>query len=135
MAHEYTITAATKASGWRITITETGAGASSEVELTPALVGKPIPLRGRIMRVKSARSSGTAANMQPTIGTATNPAGATIAYQADLTAVAVGVDDAPTDGATYELSGTSLFLRSKWDAGSDNAGTTVIEIYPGWGRP
>ena len=26
MAHEYTITAATKASGWRITITETGAG-------------------------------------------------------------------------------------------------------------
>lgn len=135
MAHEYTITAATKASGWRITIAETEVGASSEVEITQALLGKPIPPRGRIMRVKSSRAAGTAANMQPTIGTATNPAGATIAYQADLTAVSVVVDDAPTDGATYELSGSSLFLRSKPDAGSDNTITTTIEIYPGWGRP
>lgn len=135
MAHAYTITATTKASGWIVTIAETGAGASSEVEITQALLGKPIPPMGRIMRVKSARSAGTAANFQPTIGTATNPAGVTIAYQADLTSVSVGVDDAPTDGATYALSGSSLFLRSKPDAGSDNTITTVIEIYPGWGRP
>lgn len=134
MAHVVVITAKMATSGCEITITETGASSTSEVELTIALLGKPLPVKGRIVRVISKRSAGTGTTIQPTIGTVTNPSGTTIRYEATATAVATTIDDQPTAPPTYRLVGSSLFHRLRPDAGADNDAVTVYHILPGWGE-
>jgi len=74
-------------------------------------------------------TSGTASTVDPIVGIATNPAGFNVVIENGTAAATI--DNSYAGGITFSSSG-SLFQRSKPDAGSDNAITTVYHIAVGW---
>jgi hypothetical protein len=104
-------------------VTETGAGAASETEIPLGIA------RGRILRMTTVLTSGTASTVDPIVGIATNPAGFNVVIENGTAAATI--DNSYAGGITFSSSG-SLFQRSKPDAGSDNAITTVYHIAVGW---
>ncbi len=104
-------------------VTETGAGAASETEIPLGIA------RGRILLMTTVLTSGTASTVDPIVGIATNPAGFNVVIENGTAAATI--DNSYAGGITFSSSG-SLFQRSKPDAGSDNAITTVYHIAVGW---
>lgn len=111
---------------WTFTTAEAASG--SEVELTNA------PPFGRIVRVQQTRTSGTAANHQPSIATVTGGSGVTLPYQATSAVVATAIDDpgASNQPIPYALqSGESLFYKPGADAGADNVFVVQVIVVEG----
>lgn len=131
MAHAYTITKTLVDGEWSIRITETGAQLTDEVPLNEATLGRALPDQGRIVRVRSAHGSGSAANLRPVIGTIPTPTGVDVVFEAESTAVADVVDVQPTEGATFRLVDGTLYFRSRADTGTNNAVTSIVELIGG----
>ena len=131
MAHAYTITKTLVDGEWSIRIAETGAQLTDEVPLNEATLGRALPDQGRILRVRSAHGSGSAVSFQPVIGTIPTPTGVDIVFEADSTLVAVVVDEAPGEGATFRLVDGTLYFRSRTNTGTNNAVTSIIELVGG----
>ena len=111
---------------WTFTTAEASSG--SEVELTGA------PKFGRIVRVQQTRTSGTAANHQPSIATVTAGSGVTLPYQATSVVVATAIDDpgASNQPIPYAIpSGESLFYKPGADAGADNVFVVQVLVVEG----
>ena len=110
---------------WRIAIAETEAAVASEWSASLDYIG-PVTLTRFILT----RSAGTAATVQPKLGTATGLAGlAFIAQQAAAVAVATGVND--PSKRSFNLTDGKLYGRSTPDAGADNTFATVLELTEG----
>lgn len=120
-----------------VTITETNAGASDEVELTtvdnPASDRTKLPAKGRVLSQRCQLVSGTGTTVDPVLGRVTNPASNasySIAENATAAASVINLADPPI---VYSSTGNKLFHRSVPDAGSDNTIHTTYEIMEGWG--
>lgn len=107
----------------KVTIAETDCAASSETAI-PRL-----PRNGKIIRMKSVKSSGSATKINPIIGNATDPDGVNVV--AEWTS---DDDDKTTidfmpglTGADFDCDGV-LYHRSVPDAGTNNVITTEYLI-------
>jgi len=125
MAYANTVTVTRKNREVVVTITETECAAGSEAD--------PIDLgfsRGRILRQACVKTAGSAATVDPIIGTATNPSGASVVLENDTAAATV--DNQITGGATF--NGSVLYHRSNPASATDNSITTTYHILVGWGQ-
>lgn len=140
MAYGYTVTVTQHSSRvpnedengpiYKLTITETEAGTSSEAEVV--LGDHGLPLVGRIIHRATSLQSGTGTTVSPVSGELTNPAAASVyRYQYGGTAAALVTEQASSP--PVYVSGSSLFHRSGVDAGSDNTIVAVYTIVPGVG--
>lgn len=114
--------------GWRVTITETEAAASSEVEIVLADYG--LPSFGRVITQMSNLTAGTGTTVDPILGSATNPS--TAIWRVENDTAAVRVHNVPATGIAYGDEITSLFHRSNVNAAADNSITSVYYILKGW---
>lgn len=112
-----------------VTITETEAAASSEVELLDTGTGARLPYPGRIIRCITPPSTGTGATRQPRLAIAAGASTGQVRYEATATAKATKIDEQPVVSLTAE---SSLFHRSQAASGTDNACTTVYHYKVGW---
>lgn len=125
MAYTATVTVTRPGNGdYQITINETDCGPTSEAVITG------VPVEGTVRRQMCILNSGTAATINPVLGTQTNPVGTPYVAVQNLTAAAL-VD---TQGAaTYTTPGSpTLYHRSQPNAGTDNVVQTVYHISLGW---
>lgn len=126
MAYSSTVTV-TKISSdtdYLVTIEETDAAATSEFEING------LPYGGRILRYTSVLTSGTGTTVDPIVGFATNPSGINVILENGTAAATIDVTPEP---ATY-YAADKFFVRSKVDAGTDNAISTRILIRGTFGR-
>lgn len=114
--------------GWRLTITETDAAASSETEIV--LADKGLPAFGRIIAQKSSLTAGSGATVDPILGEQTDPS--TGAWRVENATAAADIFNVPATGIPYGPEITSFFHRSNVNTGADNSITTVYYIRPGW---
>ena len=138
MAHESTVNVTDlKNNQWLVEIEETGAGASSEVQIPTAARGTAgaggeaaIPEKGRLLRVTTAIGAGGGSTVRLVMGHATNPTGVDIEVEA--------ADDeacndlAPVAPIRY-YAPDGLFLRPRPDSATDNTITTRLLVAGGWG--
>lgn len=115
---------------FRVTIAETDCGTTSETSFQLASAGGMHPVRvAQMYRVQAAKSSGSAATLQPRLGAAAAASGVQIQY---LATAAASVDDQPAAPVVIYGSAAGIFYhRSQPDTGSDNAITTVYLIEEG----
>jgi hypothetical protein len=109
-----------------ITIVETDVQVASET-----LIGA-LPSYGRIIRQKTVLTAGTAATIDPIIGTATNPSGVNVVLENDTPGAIT--DNQPVGGACYQANPGNLFWRSRPNAvgGVENDVTTELLFRTGW---
>lgn len=119
-----TVTKVNSDTDYLVTIEETDAAAASEFEI------KGLPYNGRILRYTSVLTSGTGTTVDPIVGYATNPSGINVILENDAPAATI---DVTPDPATYYVAST-MFVRSKVDAGTDNAISTRILVRGTFGR-
>lgn len=101
--------------GWyEVSFSETNISVSTEVQI----VG--LPKMGRIMRAKFEKTGGSATQLNPIVGTATDPGGVTRVYEYDVDEdVSTDIDVQPgVNGALFNCTGV-LYHRTVPDTGSD----------------
>lgn len=115
---------------FRVIITETDCGSTSETSFTLPVAGHLRPVRiAQMYRVQAVKSSGSATTVQPRLGSAAAATGVQIQY---LATAAASVDDQPAAPVViYGTAGGVFYHRSQPDTGSDNAITTVYIIEEG----
>jgi len=114
---------------WQIVVTETECAATSEWDVAPGdCGGYPLPATGTITAYDAVKSAGTAATLQPILSGTTAPASTQSNYVGAQTAAAASVHDR---SSTRYQGLTTLYGRSRPDAGADNAITTMITIVEG----
>ncbi len=109
-----------------IIITETGGTTTGELEITG------LPKTGRIFRQVGGKTSGAAATVDPVLGTLTNPAALPETTTVSNDTAAATVDNLQAGGVPYYTATGSLFHRSVYDSGTNNAGTFHYFLKPGW---
>lgn len=130
MAYASTITVQQAGTGlYVVLISETEATTTSEVEIDLAAQG--LPACGAVVARRCAVTSGTGTTVDPVLGNATDPEnGAGWLFSNDT--AANPVHEQPAVAITYGTQVSSLFHRSKVDAGADNSITTVYHFRQGW---
>lgn len=115
---------------FRVIIVETECGPTSETSFTLPVAGHLRPVRiAQMYRVQCQKSSGSAATVQPRLGSAAAATGVQIQY---LATAGASVDDQPAAPAIiYGTSTGAFYHRSQPDTGSDNSITTVYIIEEG----
>lgn len=115
---------------FRVTITETECGTTSEASFTLSSAGGMHPVRlAQVYRVQAVKSSGSAATLQPRLGSAAAATGLQIQY---LATAAAQVDDQPAAPVViYGTSAGTYYHRSQPGTGADNAVQTVYIIEEG----
>ena len=115
---------------FRVTVTETECANSSETTFQLSSSGGLHPVKiGLMYRVQSVKSSGSAATLQPRLGSATAATGVQVQY---LATAGASVDDQPA--APVAICGTStgtFYHRTQPDTGTNNAVTTVYLVKEG----
>lgn len=111
---------------WKVTITETSVGSSTEV----SLVG--VPNVGRVIRQVCTKTAGSGSTVDPIVGVSTDPSGLSITYENGTAAATVNNEPNNGFGASYAVSNNTLYHRSRPDSGSDNSISTVYFIQGGW---
>jgi len=109
---------------FRVSIPETEAGAATEATISG------VPVFGKVVRQIVVHDSGSGSTVDPILGQATNPSGASVVVENDTAAATV--DNTPADGATYYSPAGILYHRSVCDSGSDNSVTVRYHIVEGW---
>jgi hypothetical protein len=134
MAYAHTVTVTTSRrpidgrSSWQIVVTETECAATSEWDVAPGdCGGYPLPATGTITAYDAVKT-GTAATLQPILSGTTAPASTQSNYIGAQVAAAASVHDR---SSTRYQGLTTLYGRSRPDAGADNAITTTITIVEG----
>lgn len=130
MAYASTVTVQQPGTGlYVVTITETEAAATSEVQIN--LAAKGLPPVGSVVARRCAVTAGTATTVQPVLGIATDPEnGSGWLFSTDT--AANPVHQQPASPISYGTQVASFFHRSKVGAGADNSVTTVYHIKRGW---
>jgi hypothetical protein len=132
MAYASTITVtemqAASFAGWLLEISETDAAASSEVEIVLADYG--LPAFGRVITQAGKLTSGSGANIDPILGSATDPS--TAIWRVENATPHAHVHNVPATGIPYGNEITSFFHRSGVNTGTDNAITSRYYILKGW---
>ena len=108
-----------------IIITELEAGAATETAITG------LPVKGRIVAQRAQLISGSAASIDPVIGTATNPAANFNNLILSNGTAAAGISNLALPEIPY-YAATSLFHRSVCDTGADNSIVTTYLLKAGW---
>lgn len=85
--------------------------------------------KGRVVKQACAKTSGTAAEVNPVIGTETNPAGNGIIV-ANVTA-GDPIANVVQGGMPFDCNGT-LYHRSQPNSGADNVIESIYFILEGW---
>lgn len=101
-----------------VEITETEASSSSEAEIS-------LPcsyLKGYLRRQTCVLTAGSGSSVDPILGTATNPSGASVVVE--NSDAAATVDNVPAQPVPFRITGGTLYHRSNPDSGSDNSITT-----------
>jgi len=130
MAYASTVTVEQPGTGlYVVTITETEAAATSEVQVN--LSAKGLPPVGSVVARRCAVTSGSGSTVQPVLGIATDPENGSPWLFSTETA-ANPVHQQPSAAVTYGSQVASFFHRSKVNTGSDNSVTTVYHIKRGW---
>jgi hypothetical protein len=125
VAYANTVAVARKGLEILVTVTETGAGTSDEAD--------PIGLgvqKFRVHRQICVKTAGTAATVDPILGSTTNPSGASVLVENDTAGATI--NNAITGGATCYSSTGNVFHRSVPNTGTNNAMTTEYHITIGW---
>ena len=107
-----------------VVISQTSVEATTEIEIPLGIT------RGRLLRIIAEKTAGSASNIDPILGIATNPAGSSVVFEQGTGAVTI--DNQIVGGATFSTSTGSLFYRPKPDSAADNAVTTILHILVGW---
>jgi hypothetical protein len=130
MAYASTITIEQPGTGlYVVTISETEAAATSEVEIDLSAQG--LPGVGSVVARRCSVTSGTGTTVQPVLGIASDPENAS-AWLFDTDTAANPVHQQPASPVTYGSQVSSFFHRSKVNAGADNSVTTVYHFKRGW---
>lgn len=130
MAYASTITVQTAATGlYVVRIDETEASATDEVEIDLAAEG--LPACGAVVARRCVVTAGTATTVQPVLGDVTDPENAA-GWLFDTEPAANPVHQQPAVPVSYGTQVSSLFHRSKPDAGADNTVVTVYHVRQGW---
>lgn len=108
--------------GIAISLAETEGSGTSEATLTN------LPLKGRVVVVACDRSSGDASLVNPVVMTSSGGSGR------QIIAGNCGPEDAANNrgGWYYETTDGTLYYRSQYNAGTNNAGDVLLLIVPGW---
>ena len=109
-----------------VSITGTSIAAATEATINLGFT------KGRIMRQVCVKTAGAGSTVDPIIGTAANPSGATVVMQNDT--AAASIDNQVTGGVPFYTSTGILYHRSVPDSASDNSITSEYLILVGWGR-
>lgn len=110
-----------------VDITETGATSTDEATITG------LPVQGRIIRQICIHTAGTAATVDPVLGSATNPASAGKDLILENATAAATVDNLPSPAVPYYSSTGTLYHRSVSNgASTDNSHTVRYLIRDGW---
>lgn len=119
---------------WEVVVTTTSGGTTTETTIPCSGDGDVdnLPLRGRFVSRRFRKTSGSGATMQPILGEVTDP-GTTLERLLGQTATAAasGFDQADPPVPYNALNG-ALYHREAFDAGADNAATTVYQFVGGW---
>jgi hypothetical protein len=121
-----TATVLRKGSEVVVSITGTSIAAATEATITLGFT------KGRIMRQVCVKTAGSGSTVDPIIGTATNPSGATVVMENGT--AAASIDNQVTGGVPFYAPGGILYHRSVPDSASDNSITSEYLILVGWGR-
>lgn len=108
-----------------VVISQTSVGTATEVEIPLGIT------RGRLLRIIASKTAGSASNIDPILGIATDPASTAVNVVYEQGTAAVTIDQQIAGGATFSCNG-SLFYRPKPDSGSDNSVSTILHILVGW---
>ena len=119
-----TVTKVNSDTDFLVTVEETDAAATSEFEIDG------LPFNGRILRYTCVLTSGTGTTVDPIVGFATNPSGINVIIENDTAAATI---DVTPDPGTYYVA-SKMFVRSKVDAGTNNAISTRILVRGTFGR-
>jgi|13_taG_2_1085334.scaffolds.fasta_scaffold50692_2 hypothetical protein len=107
----------------RYTVSFTGADANAEAIISG------VPEKGYITRIHAVKTAGSAAHIQPVVGTATNPEGTLAQILLVAASSGIHIDEVPTEPIPFS-SGSKLFIRPKPDAAADNAISIELFIEP-----
>jgi hypothetical protein len=106
-----------------VTIAESDCGSTDEATITLDFS------RGRVIKQACSKTSGTAATVNPLLGTAPNPAGNTVVVANDSAADPVA--NVIQGGMPFLTNGT-LVHRSQPNAGADNVIESIYYIIKDW---
>lgn len=114
---------------WRVVIAETECAAASEWSVAHADAdgGVPLPSEGTITSY-DAVITGTGTTLQPILSDTTNPASTQVGYIGAQSAAAASVHD--RSNVRYQGL-TTLYGRSRPNAGADNTVTTELVVVEG----
>ena len=130
MAYASTITVQQAGTGlYVVTISETDASATSEVDID--LTAEGLPPVGAVVARRCAVTSGAGSTVQPVLGNASDPENAA-SWVFSTDTAAQPVHQQPATGITYGTQISNLYHRSKVNSGTDNAITTVYHLTRGW---
>ena len=130
MAYASTITVEQAGTGlYVVTISETDASATSEVDIDLAAEG--LPPVGAVVARRCAVTSGAGSTVQPVLGNASDPENAA-SWLFSTDTAAQPVHQQPAAPITYGTQVSNLYHRAKVNSGSNNAITTVLHIRRGW---
>jgi|13_taG_2_1085334.scaffolds.fasta_scaffold05294_2 hypothetical protein len=91
-----------------------------------------VPRTGFITRIHAMKTGGTASNIQPVVGRATNPSGTINQILLVAASSGIHIDEVPAKKIPYTAgAGLQLFMRLQPDAGSDNNITWELFIESG----
>lgn len=107
---------------FEVTIAETDCGPTDEASITG------IPIQGRILKQVCVPGTGTAATVDPILGSETNPTGTAVIVEPPAAAAEIDIQGL----STYISETGVLYHRSRPNAGNDNVITTVYHIASGW---
>lgn len=113
-----------KGKGILVTISETGAGSSTEETLAIGIQ------KGRVMRQVCRVTSGSASTVDPILTRVTSGTGIDIVLENDTAAATV--DNSVSGGVPFFAASGNLFHKSVPNAGSDNAIASEYYIVDGW---
>lgn len=114
---------------WKLTISETSAGDTSEVTITN------VPKVGRVLRQTCVRTAGTGTTVDPILGTVADPAsnGASVVYENGTAGSPINNDINAGAGTVYTTSTGTLYHRSRPNsAAADHSITSTYLIQGGW---
>ena len=123
MAYAAAVSVSNLGNVYVVTIAETECAATSEATIS---LGFPL---GRVLKQACSKASGTAATVNPLLGTTANPANNSIVIE--NTTAAQPVANVVSGGGMPFVSNGTLYHRSKPNAGTDNTIETVYIILSG----